>query len=79
MMVPLRQRQGCSPAEELHPSQGVPSNARRAIGVLVPSWVLASWNVRTLLDVEGAIETARRGDDDAQVVDERKVDQVVHG
>ena len=34
---------------------------------------MASWNVRTLLDVEGAIETARQGDD-MQVVDVRKID-----
>ena len=39
-------------------------------------WTLASWNVRTLLDVEGPIETARQGDN-MQVVDERKIDQVV--
>ena len=38
-------------------------------------WTLASWNVRTLLDVEGPIETARQGDD-IQVV-EWKIDQVV--
>ena len=39
------------------------------------AWVLASWNVRTLLDVEGPIETARQGDD-MQLVDEQKIDQV---
>ena len=41
-------------------------------------WYLASWNVhvRMLLDMEGPIETARqRGEMD--VVDERKIDQVV--
>ena len=39
-------------------------------------WTLASWNMSTLLDVEGPIETARQGDN-MQVVDERKIDQVV--
>lgn len=39
-------------------------------------WVLASWNVRTLLDVDGLIETGRQGDD-MQVADEWKIDQVV--
>ena len=34
------------------------------------------WNVRTLLDVEGSIVTARRRCD-VTVVDERKIDQVV--
>ncbi len=39
-------------------------------------WLMASCNVRTTLDVGGLIETARQwGDSD--VVDERKVDQVV--
>lgn len=37
---------------------------------------MASWNVRTMLDVDGPIETARQGND-MDVVDERKVDQVV--
>lgn len=40
-------------------------------------WFLASWNVRTLLDVDGPVETARQGDDSVVVVDERKIDQVV--
>ena len=39
-------------------------------------WYVASWNVRTLLDVEGSIATARRRCD-VSVVDERKIDQVV--
>ena len=41
-------------------------------------WVLASWNVRTLLDVDGPIETARKGAVDLKGVDERKIDQVVN-
>ena len=40
-------------------------------------WVLASWNVQPLLDIDGSIETARKGVGDAEVVDERKIDQVV--
>ena len=39
-------------------------------------WVLASWNVRTLLILEGSIETARQSDG-VHVVDECKIDQVV--
>ena len=39
-------------------------------------WYVASWNVRTLLDVDGSIATARRRCD-VSVVDERKIDQVV--
>ena len=40
-------------------------------------WILASWNVRTLLDVDRPLETARHGEDMHAVVDERKIDQVV--
>ena len=46
----------------------------RAIAPL--SLYVASWNVRTLLNVEGLIETAR-GFRDESVADERKVDQVL--
>jgi len=73
LMAPLGSRQDCSPAEALHPSQGEPSlGAHRAS----QKWYVASWNVRTLLDVEGSIETAR-GFGDGSVVDERKLDQVL--
>ena len=77
-MASLGSYQSCSPAEALHSSQGEPSNSahrtRQMRGVLV--WHMASWNVRTLVDVEGSIETARQNCD-ANVVDERKIDQVV--
>ena len=55
-MAPLGSCQDCSPAEALHPSRGEPSlGAHRAS----QKWYVASWNVMTLLDVEGLIETAR--------------------
>ena len=63
---------GLLPCRGMHPSQGEPSlGAHRAS----QKWYVASWNVRTLLDVEGLIETAR-GFGDVSVVDERK-DQVL--
>lgn len=70
--------QECSPAEDLHPSQDDTSQgALRASRVRRSDvWFLASWNVRTLLDVDGPIETARQGSE-VDVVDERKIDQVV--
>jgi len=40
-------------------------------------WVLASWNVRTLLNVEGPIEVARQNSEMHTEADERKIDQVV--
>ena len=77
-MASLNSCQECSPAEALHTSQDERSfGAHRASRVQRFSVrTLASWNVRPLLDVEGPIETARQGDD-MQVVDERKIDQVV--
>ena len=71
MMVLLTQRQGCSPAEDLHPSQGGRSlSAHRANQVRsFAKWYLATWNVGT----------ARQGSEagEVSVVDERKIDQVV--
>ena len=40
------------------------------------SWQLGSWNVRSLMDAEGPVETAKQGRDVAQA-DVRRVDQVV--
>ena len=78
-MASLISRQVCSPAEALHTSQGERSScALRASRVGRSSvWVLASWNVRSLLDVEGSVETARQANDLHVVTDERKIDQVI--
>ncbi len=79
-MTSLNAHQIRTPAEDLQSSQGVtPCMTAHSTSRMQssPVWVLASWNVRTLLDVDGRIETARKGVDDAEVVDERKVDQVV--
>ena len=35
-------------------------------------WYMASWNVRTLVNIEGSVETARHGGD-VSVMDERKM------
>ena len=79
-MASLDACQKCSPAEALHTSQDQrPFHARRAKRMQTTSvWFLASRNVRTLLDVDGPIETARQGNDNEIVVDERKIDQVVN-
>ena len=78
-MASLSACQARTPAEDLQSSQGESSHfAHRASKMRGSSvWVLASWNVRTLLDIDGSIETARNGVGDAEVVDERKIDQVV--
>ena len=75
-MASLSSCQDCSPAEALHTSQGEPTfcahRASRLRGFSV--WYVASWNVRTLLDMEGSIETARQ-DCNENVKDERKIDK----
>ncbi len=78
-MASLNAYQVCSPAEALHTSQeGRSVSAHRSSQLGRSSvWVLATWNVRTLLDVDGSLETARHGDDLHEVADERKIDQVV--
>ncbi len=50
--------QVCSPAEALHTSQeGRSVSAHRASQLRRSSvWVLATWNVRTLLDGDGSLE-----------------------
>ena len=57
----VRQHQECSPAEELQSSQGelsfCASRASRKGSSSV--WVLATWNVHTLLDVDSVIKIAR--------------------
>ena len=56
LMAPLESRQECPPADALHPFKGEPSlGAHRAS----QKWYVASWNVRTLLDVEGLIKLAK--------------------
>ena len=77
-MASLGSCQGCSPAEDLQTSQGESSNVahrtRQKRGSCV--WYMATWNVRTLLDMEGPVGTARHSCD-MSVVDERKIDQVI--
>ena len=65
LMAPLGSGQDCSPAEALHTSQGEPSSRARKAGSKhgFSVWFMASWNVRTLLDVDGYIETAKQSCD----------------
>ena len=76
-MASLRSDQGCSPAEALQTSQGETStNALRTSRFRRSNvWHMVTWNVRTLVDIKGSIETARQRCD-VSVVDERKIDQV---
>ena len=75
MASSLLSSQECSPAEDLHSSRD--DTSRGALGASRARksdvWFMASWNVRTLLDADGLIETARHSSK-MGVVDERKTD-----
>ena len=77
-MMPLNTRQAHSPAEDLHTSQGRTMNAHRARKAERKksrnSWRLGTWNVRSMVDTEGPIEVASRGNEWGE---DRKVDLVV--
>ena len=77
LIVSLISCQGCTPAAVLYPSQGRSSSCAHRAGLLNSVWYMASWNVRTLLDMEGSVETAKQSYDTGLVADERKIDQVV--
>ena len=79
LMVPPTSCRGCSPQMGLQPTKVEPSNialrARQKLRSV--AWLLASWNVRSRVDVEGSVQTARSG---RAVIDaeDRRVDQVLH-
>ena len=77
-MAPLGFGQDCSPAEALHISQDEPLHRARRVGSKRGFSVrfMATWNVRTLLHVNGYIETTKL-DCKVSVADERKIDLVV--
>ena len=72
-MAPPASLQECLPAKDLHTAQPQQHSVLRiSLTAKLNVWNLASWNVRTLLDVDDLIEVARRTDGIA-VVDERKL------
>ena len=76
-MVPLNATcQAISPPEDLQPPEDNQLFAQRTKLKRSSTWYLASWNVRTLLDTTGSIETARQRCDLSDEED-RRIDQVV--
>ena len=78
MMVSPVTHQTCSPAEDLHTSQGRTSIALRARKAKSKKsrnvWRLGTWNVRFMVNTEGPIEIASRRNERGE---DRKVDSVV--
>ena len=66
-MAPLSSCQVCPSTEEFQSSWVAPSQTSRRMKQKKKHkssvWSLASWNVRSLLDVEGSLETARSRDE----------------
>ena len=76
-MVPLRPPLVCSPAEGLHASQEVTTNhAHRRAKLRSKAWYFGTWNVRSLVDNEGTVETAR-GTSEANESEDRRIDLVI--
>ena len=73
-MPSLHSPLACSPAEDLRSSRVQHSTAFKTKNA--SSWRIASWNVRSLLDSEGPVETARQGRDTVHGED-RRIDEVV--
>ena len=59
-MASLRSSLACPPAEDLHTSQGdISNNAHRRAKQRRKAWYFGTWNVRSLVDSEGTVETAK--------------------
>ena len=66
----------CQSTENLQHSRINTKSAQRA-KLKSSTWFLGSWNVRSLLDCEGPVETARQCSEASQF-DDRRIDQVVN-
>ena len=64
------------PAEVSHTSRAPSFIARSSKRRQYLAWNLATWNVRSVLDVEGSVETARQGRE-VSYSEDRKIDRVV--
>ena len=74
-MVPLRSPLICPPAESLRGSRASNSAFRAKSGARV-DWYAGTWNVRSLLDNEGSIETAIQGSE-RDGNEDRRIDLVL--
>ena len=74
-MAPLRSPLVCPPAESLRGSRANDSAFRAKSGACV-DWYAGTWNVRSLLDNEGSIETARQGSE-RDGNEDRRIDLVL--
>ena len=76
LMASLSACQSYSPAEDLHTSQGEPFFCARQSEIFRYGSYMCTWNVRTLLDLDGSVETTKQNGE-VSVMDERKIYKVV--
>ena len=77
MITPLNSSLACPPAEGLHASQEVtPNYAHRRAKRRCTAWYFGTWNVRSLVDNEGTVETARLSSEMSEPED-RRIDLVI--
>ena len=75
-MVSLGSCQVCSPQMGLQPTESEPPFTAHRHKQKAAVWSLALWNVRSLVDVEGPVQTARQRKEVANAK-KRRIDQVV--
>lgn len=66
----------CPSAEEFQTSHEVKNSAHRRAKLRRNDWYLGTWNVRSLVDNEGSVETARISAEVAEPED-RRIDLVI--
>ena len=77
LMAPLRSSLVCSPAEGLHASQEVTTkHAHRRAKLRSKAWYFGTWSVRSLVDNEGTVKTARLSSEVSESED-RRIDLVI--
>ena len=79
-MAPLRSSLTCPPVEDLHASKVATTTTkhahRRAKLNSSKAWYFGTWNVRSLVDNEGTVETARVSSEVSESED-RRIDLVI--
>ena len=75
-MVPLSTSLECPYAEELQDSHQVSNRAHRRAKLRRRAWFFGTWNVRSLVDNEGSIDTARLSHE-VNEPEDRRIDLVV--
>ena len=77
LMPPICLSLMSSSAEILQGSQSVLHSAHRGVRRRRPYWHFGTWNIQSLLDSKGSVDTACQGFDCHQVSEDQRIDLVV--